>query len=222
MAAVDFYFDYLSPYAYLAWRKIRGVCQRYGAALRPRPVLFAGLLNSWGQLGPAEIPPKAMYVFKDALRVAALEGEPFSMPKFHPFTPLTALRVSLPEVSGDDQERAIDALFSAGWGRGGDLGDPKEIAEALSGAGLDGEALVARTADPAVKEALKRSTDEAVAEGVFGIPPMIADGELFWGSDRLHHLALFLEGKDPLDRERAADILGRYQGAAVTRRRPAR
>jgi 2-hydroxychromene-2-carboxylate isomerase len=195
---IDFYFDYLSPFAYLAWRKLPEITEPRGVAIRPRPVLFAGLLNHWGQLGPAEIPPKAVHIFKECARFAQLSGIPFRSPKYHPFKPLTALRVSLTQVSGPEQPRVIDGLFEAGWARGLDLGDAPTIVNTLNTLGLDGESLVRRASDPNAKNLLRENTVAAVERGVFGIPTMIADQELFWGLDQLPYLALFLDGKDPL------------------------
>jgi 2-hydroxychromene-2-carboxylate isomerase len=195
---IDFYFDYLSPYAYLAWRKLPEITEARGVTIRPKPVLFAGLLNHWGQLGPAEIPPKATHVFKECARFAQLAGIPFRSPRYHPFKPLTALRVSLAEVSGPDQSRVIGAIFDAGWALGQDLGDAIVIRNALNGLDLDGEALVHQASEPDVKNILHENTLAAVEKGVFGIPTMIANQELFWGLDQLAYLALFLDGKDPL------------------------
>jgi 2-hydroxychromene-2-carboxylate isomerase len=199
---------------------VRRLCAERGAELVVRPVLFAGLLNHWGQLGPAEIPPKSLFVLKDCARRAALARLPLRVPRFHPFNSLTALRVSLVEVSAADQTRVIDALFNAGWGQGKDLGSAEEIAEILDGAGLDGKALVARTADPAVKAALRASTDEAVGRGVFGIPTMIVDGELFWGNDQIEHVDRHLSGTDPIAGLDLASLFP--QGSSAQRRRPGR
>jgi len=195
---VDFYFDYLSPYAYLASREIPALCERKGVELHLKPVLFAGLLNHWGQRGPAEIPPKATHTAKECMRHALLREIPFRPPRHHPFNPLTALRASLAEVAGDEQLHVMRAIYDMGWGGGGDLGNPEEIASALSAAGLDGAAIVERANSPLAKEALRRDTADAIARGVFGIPTMLAGDELFWGLDQLDHLELFLEGKDPL------------------------
>ncbi len=198
MSVLDFYFDYLSPYAYLASLELPGLCERHAVELRARPVLFAGLLGHWGQRGPAEIPPKGRHAFRDCLRYALLRDIPLRSPRQHPFRPLTALRVSLVEVSGADQLRVIRALFEYGWASGGDLGDDTEIEAALDSAGLDGKELVARAGEPASKEQLREETKAAVGRGVFGIPTMIVQGELFWGLDQLRYVELFLEGKDPL------------------------
>lgn len=198
MKSLDFYFDYLSPYAYLAALEIPSLCERHDVELRMRPVLFAGLLGHWGQRGPAEIPPKGAHAFRECLRYALLRDIPLRSPRQHPFRPLTALRVSLAQVSGADQLRVIRALFEHGWARGGDLGDDGEIEAALDAAGLDGTALVARTAESENKECLREETKAAVGRGVFGIPTMIVQDELFWGLDQLRYVELFLEGKDPL------------------------
>jgi len=195
---VDFYFDYLSPYAYLASRELPSLCTRRGVELRLRPVLFAGLLNHWGQRGPAEIPPKAVHTIKECMRYALLREIPCRPPRHHPFNPLTALRASLAEVAGDQQLRIMRAIYDMGWGAGGDLGDAAEIAAALDAAGLEGPAIVARANSTQAKAALHRETADAIARGVFGIPTMLAGDELFWGLDQLAYLELYLEGKDPL------------------------
>ena len=98
---LDFYFDYLSPYAYLASLELLPLCKRHEIELRYKPVLFAGLLNHWGQLGPAEIPPKAIHAFKECLRYATLRDIRLRSPRHHPFRSLTALRASLETVAGE-------------------------------------------------------------------------------------------------------------------------
>jgi 2-hydroxychromene-2-carboxylate isomerase len=195
---LDFWFDFISPYAYFAWLRIRDVASETGATLRLRPVALAALLDHHGQLGPAEIPAKREHTLKDVARYAAAHGLELRGPATHPFNPLTALRCSLPEVAGDQQAEVIDALFRAGWSDGADLGDPEAIARALSAAGLDGPALVARTREAAVKQALIEEGRAAIARGVFGVPMMDADGELIWGNDRMAWVTLRLQGRDPL------------------------
>lgn len=214
--AIDFYFDYLSPYAYLAWTCLPEVAAPRDVAVVPRPVLFAGLLNHWGQLGPAEIPPKGAHVGRDTRRFAAIRGIPLAGPKYHPFRPLTALRVSLADVSGDDQSAAISAIFEGGWVEGIDLGSPDDIRRVLDRAGLDGEGLVAQTEMQPVKDTLRAATDEAIGRGVFGIPTMIVEDELFWGLDQLEYVAMYLDGDDPLQALAGApDKLGRRGRAAI-------
>jgi 2-hydroxychromene-2-carboxylate isomerase len=214
---VSFYFDYMSPYAYLAWKQLPEVCAARDAEITPRPVLYAALLDHWGQLGPGEIPPKGLHNMKHCLRLAALAGIPISVPRYLPFNPLAALRVSLAVVSGADQRRVIDAIFSAGWADGGDLGDRATLAAALDGVGLDGDGLLTRTDDPEVKRTLREETEKAIARGVFGVPTMVVADELFWGVDQFEFLAMYLDGNDPL---RSVEIdLSHHRGPAV--RRPA-
>jgi len=217
MKGVDLYFDFISPYSYFAWMKLGPLCAKKGAALVARPVLFAGLLNHWGQLGPAEIPAKRRFLFSDAVRIAELHGLPFRGPRYHPFNPLTALRVAVAEAAGDRQREVIDTLFHAGWGSGIDLGSQEEIARALDDKGLDGRALLEKAAQAEVKDALRKSTEEAIGRGVFGVPTMFVGEDLFWGSDRIDHVALALDGEDPIDREQVAEMLARP--AAADRRK---
>ena len=199
MTEVRFCFDFISPYAYLAWTQVHEVAGRAGATVRPVPVLFAALLNHHGQKGPAEIPAKRLYVFKDVRRRAAALGVPVAMPPTHPFNPLTALRAVA--AAPDEAKRPlVDALFAATWGdapkRG--LEDPAVVAAAADAAGLDGAALVARTRDADVKDAVRASTDAAVAAGAFGVPTMLVGDELFWGLDSLDLLERHLRGDDPV------------------------
>jgi 2-hydroxychromene-2-carboxylate isomerase len=218
-AHVDFYFDYVSGYSYFAWWNTKTACAARGVELRPRPVLFAGLLDHWGHLGPAEIPPKATYIFRDWLRTARLTDVPYSGPKTHPFNPLLALRLSLREVGRRDQTRIVDVLFRAGWAQGVDLSDDEALERVLDDAGLDGLGLLAQARDPVVKQALREETDAAIARGVFGVPSMIAGGELFFGNDRVEHLALRLDGRDPLDDDDARAALARARPRGAERRR---
>src|SRR5262245_14324795 len=132
---VEFYFDFVSPYAYLASRQIRELCSRNHVDLVMRPVLYAGLLDHWGLTGPAEVAPRREWLFKDVIRHAALSGIEFRGPRTHPFNSLMALRISLPEVAGLRQPEVIDAFWTAAWARGGDLGTAQGVADALDSAG---------------------------------------------------------------------------------------
>lgn len=213
MRSLDFYFDYLSGYAYFAWRRIRTMCASRNIVLVPRPVVFAKLLDHWRQLGPGEIPPKKELVYRYGYRYARLHGFEFNPPAAHPFNPLPALRLSLAEVAGPAQTSVIDALFNAGWSGGADLGDIEVLRDVLQDADLPARTLLECASMPPAKEALKRETAQAIAAGVFGVPSMVWDGELFWGNDQLEHVALCMDGRDPLDRERVAEMLARPRAA---------
>lgn len=213
---VDFYFDFVSPYSYFAWLHARPRIAGVGVRVVPRPVVLFALLRHGGMLGPAEVPLKRAYVLRDCLRYAGRHGVPFTLPDPHPFMSITALRLALPEVAGADQERVIDALYHAGWAEGRNLADAGVLAAILERAGLDAPRLLAATQEQAVKDALRRQTDEAMARGLFGVPSFCVDGELFWGHDRVDDLCEYLAGDDPLDRARLAELLAR-PAAVLTR-----
>ncbi|MEQ1501304.1 MAG: 2-hydroxychromene-2-carboxylate isomerase [Myxococcota bacterium] len=205
---IRFQFDYLSPYAYLAWTQIHALAARHGRTVVAEPTLLAALLAHGQTKGPAEIPAKRLWVGKDTLRTARLLGVPLVAPPTHPFNPLTGLRVTL-LVDGEDRRRLVDALFRATWGGGGGIATDDQVARVLTEAGFDGPALVARAGAPGTKLLLREATERSIAEGVFGVPTMIADGEAFWGYDAFGHLERFLRGEDsltPEDLQRWQDI----------------
>jgi 2-hydroxychromene-2-carboxylate isomerase len=205
---IYFYFDLLSPYAYIAWRQIHRLAAAYGRPVQPVPTLLAALLAHGGTKGPAEIPAKRVYVFKDALRTARKLGLPLVPPPTHPFNPLLALRAAS-VVEGEEQRRLIDGLFEAVWGGGGGADSARAVQDIATAAGLDGAALVEAAGKESAKAALRQQTEAAIAARVFGVPTMIVDGELFWGYDSFGHLEDFLKGEDPLlprDLERWAGV----------------
>ena len=200
---VAFYFDFVSPYAYLAWSRLDQLSKQGPVDLELKPVLFAGLLSHWGQLGPAEIPAKRAFIIRDTMRYAKRHGIPFEFPKEHPFRPLLALRASLREVCGNLQAQVVSTLWKHGWQNAGDMSDEAAVIAALDQAGLEGAALVAKTKHDDVKSALRDQTAAAVARDVFGVPTMLAGDALFWGNDRVDDVLEHLDGGDPLDEARA-------------------
>ena len=218
MKTVQFYFDYLSPYAYLAWKRLKNLQDQEKIQIEPKPILFGALLNHWGQLGPAEIPPKKEHVFKQCTRFASLNHIPFMAPPSHPFNPLPALRVSLREVTGKDQVSLIDSLWDLAWGKGRRIDDFEILETHLNDLGYPGKSWMEQTTSPKIKDQLKIETQKAIEKRVFGIPTMIVDEELFWGNDDLSYLELYLEGKDPLT------IEGTFQmpkiAPSIERKRP--
>jgi 2-hydroxychromene-2-carboxylate isomerase len=215
---IRFYLDYISSNAYLAWTQIPALAARLGRDVEPVPVLFAGLLEAHGQLGPAEVIPKARWMWRNNLRKAALLGVPLSPPAFHPFNPLLALRVSSLDLDGEARARLVTGLFGATWARGLHVAEPAVVAAVADEAGLDGAALVAAAQDPEAKARLRRQTDDAIAAGVFGVPTVVVGGELFWGFDDLPWVERFLAGEDPLDPEAAPRWEGPVRPAAMRRR----
>ncbi len=205
---MQFLFDFISPYAYLAWTQINALAERHKRSVEPVPVLFAGLLNAHGHKGPAEIPAKRRYVFVDCCRKAHRLGlPPLTPPPTHPFNPLLALRAAAYPCDPLQQRRFIDALFAATWTGGGGIETEQAIAAQAAKAGLDAAAVLAYATSEPAKTALRRCTEEAIARGVFGVPTVLLGQELFWGTDSLDHLEDYLLGKDPVP----PDLLLKWQ-----------
>jgi 2-hydroxychromene-2-carboxylate isomerase len=180
--SIVWYFDFVSPFAWLQWPQVKALAGERAVALRP--ILFAGVLDRVGQKGPAEIPAKREFIYRHVLWRARQAGYPLRFPPRHPFNPLTALRLSI--AAGSDV-RAVEAIFDWIWGQGREGDTVEALAPVAERLGIADPA--AAVADPAVKARLKANFDAAMAEGVFGVPTLAIDGRLFWGSDA-HDFAL--------------------------------
>ena len=171
---IEWYFDFVSPFSYLQCERL----QPHAASVHPRPVLFAAILDALGQRGPAEIPAKRIFTYRHVVWQAKAMGIALRFPHAHPFSPLPLLRLA---HACDCRMEAITKIFRFVW-RDGRLPDlPIEWSELVADLGLPDAS--ARINDPEVKDALRRETDRAIARGVFGVPTLAVDGELFWGVD---------------------------------------
>ena len=202
MARLDFYYDYACPYAYLASTRVEALAARTGAELHYRPMLLGGVFQAIGAPSvPALGPAKAKQNLLDMSRWADCFGVPLTMPATHPNRTVLALRATLAAgTEGSALRKATRALFDAYWAEGRDLSEPAVVRAALDGAGLDGEALVSRAEDPAIKAELRTRTEEAVSRGVFGAPSFFVKGEagpgeLYWGQDRMDLVEIALGGR---------------------------
>jgi 2-hydroxychromene-2-carboxylate isomerase len=177
MKRIVFHFDVVSPYAYLAFERLPQVLAGCSYEVEYRPVLFAGLLQHWGQKGPAEIEPKRAWTFRHVHWLAQQHGIALDTPAVHPFNPLALLRLAL--ACGPNR-RIVEAVFRHAWVGGHDPNDVLRLAELAT--------RLAPRRDPAgdeVKAELRRLTDEAVQAGIFGVPTCTLDGRHFWGLDAL-------------------------------------
>lgn len=198
---MKFYFDYISPNAYIAWKEIGKLAKRFDQTIEPIPVLFAGLLKASERSGPAEIPLVRRWMFKNVLRKCAELDVPFAVPASHPFNPLLALRVTATNCSELCREALIETIFDAVWAKGQDVTDRAVVAELLTVAGLDSEECLSEAGSQEVKDRIRENTQAAFEEGVFGVPTVIVDDELFWGYDDFHYLERRLAGKDEFSAE---------------------
>jgi 2-hydroxychromene-2-carboxylate isomerase len=186
MKAITFWFDPVSPFAYLAFEHLPQALEGCSYAVEYRPVLFAGLLAHWGQKGPAEIEPKRAWTFRHIAWLAQRHGIELQAPAAHPFNPLPLLRLTL---AAGVNRRSVEAVMRHVWRGGGDASEPARLL-ALTSA-------LAPARDPgseAVKAQLRANTDAAIARGIFGVPSFELEQRLFWGFDALPMLRAALAG----------------------------
>lgn len=183
MRAATWYFDFVSPFAFLCLHRLKELPP--DLAIEYCPVLFAGLLNHWGQKGPAELPTKRRYTYRWSHWTATRLGLPFKYPAAHPFNPLHHLRLA---IACGSKPEAVRKIFDAIWTTGEDASDQRRFAVLCEELRVTADALAA----PEVKDTLRKNTDDAAQRGVFGVPTFEVDGELFWGADSMEFLRAFL------------------------------
>lgn len=191
MKHITFYLDFISPYAYLAFEQLPEALQGLSHSVDYRPVLFAGMLKHHGQLGPAEIAPKRDWTYRQVLWLAHSKGIDLQMPLTHPFNPLPLLRLAAacsPAVQAGAPNRYVcETIFRHVWQGGADAADVQRL-QALTQQLAPQHQLDAEDA----KLQLKKNTDKAIAQGVFGVPAFVVDGKIFWGLDSLPMLRGYL------------------------------
>lgn len=184
---VDWYFDFISPFAYLQWQKLQREASHI--TITPYPLLFAGLLSHWDNKGPVEIPPKRGWTYAHCLWIAKREGIPLRLPSAHPFNPLPLLRLSIAAGATPD---VVDRLFHFVWQEGYLPTDQSAWQALLDEFSLDESAL--NTTE--VKTALRRNGEQAISQGVFGVPTTTIHGHAFWGVDATDMMLAYL-ANDP-------------------------
>ena len=184
MRQATWYFDFVSPFAYICLRRLKELPT--DLTVEYRPVLFAGLLNHWGQKGPAELPSKRRYTYRWSHWWASSLGVPFRYPAGHPFNPLHHLRLA---IACGSRPEAVARIFDAIWTTGADMTDARAFQHLCRELDVAPEKLE----DPQIKNRLRQNTDEAVERGVFGVPTFEVEGELFWGADSIEFLKAFLK-----------------------------
>ncbi|MDO9181687.1 MAG: DsbA family protein [Bacteriovorax sp.] len=204
---ISFYFDFLSPYSYLAWTWVRDQPLDFDYI----PVSIASIVNHYETKGPAQIKPKRNFLFKDLLRYTSLNHIAFTTPKNLPFNSLYALRLSLKNVAGDQQKEIIDAIFRAGWENGMDIGNDDILKEILGHYQIGITELFLKMEDKSSRVELKSNIESALSKEIFGVPTFLVDEEMFWGNDSIKYLEMYLAGKDPLDHEKYKNFITKHQ-----------
>jgi 2-hydroxychromene-2-carboxylate isomerase len=200
MPSVVWYFDFVSPYAYLGLQTLRRLPE--GTHPQYRPILFAGLLKHFGQKGPAEIAPKRKWTYRSCIWLARQQQLPFQMPATHPFNSLAFLRLA---IATGNTPTAIEIIFQSLWTTGANPTDPSIIVRLADRLGVP----LNRLKEADLKDELRDNTQRAAERGVFGVPTLRVGEELFWGSDAVEFATAYLEDPRILDNEeiRRADAL---------------
>jgi hypothetical protein len=190
MKHITFFLDFISPYAYLAFDAMPQALEGLSYTVRYQPVFLGGLLKAKQQMGPAEIPMKREWVYRQSQWLAHTQGLRVDLPAVHPFNPPGLLRLAVAtDPQGLPNRYVCETLFRHVWEGGRDAADAQRL-QALT-------AEIAPGRDPsgeAVRETLKAHTDNAIDQGVFGVPSYAVDGKVFWGLDALPMLRSYLQG----------------------------
>lgn len=212
MKTITFYFDFISPYAYLAFEELPKALAGLSYSVRYKPVFFGGLLQHTGQLGPAELPGKREWVYRQTQWLAHAQGIPFAMPAAHPFNPLPLLRLAVATDSAGEPNRYVcETIFRHVWVGGADAADPARLADLAAAL----HAARAPYLEPqAAKDRLTQHTQEAIAAGVFGVPTCAIDDRVFWGLDALPMLRAYLDHDPALDDSRWQSVADVAYGIA--------
>lgn len=192
---IAFYFDFSSPYGYLAAQTIDDIGARHGREVAWKPFLLGATFKATGSQPLLNIPMKGDYARRDLQRTARLMNVTFTIPEPFPFMSVAACRAFY-WLDGRDPAQAkalAKALFAAAFAEGRDISGPQGVIAVAADLGIDGEALDAALKDPAIKQRLRDEVDASIAAEIFGAPYIVVDGEPFWGSDRLDQVERWLE-----------------------------
>ncbi|MFV3129378.1 2-hydroxychromene-2-carboxylate isomerase [Niveispirillum sp. KHB5.9] len=194
-APIDFYFDFASPYAYLAAARIDALAEGWGRPVRWRPILLGAVFKVTSAVPNLNKPLAGDYLRHDVPRCARLWGVPLHQPLPQAFGSLAAARAFywLDQAGGEHSPAALArAIFHAHWVEGRDMALPENVLDVAASLGLERDAVEAGIAEPGVKDRLRAETDEAITRGVFGAPFFFVDGEPFWGADRMEQMGDWL------------------------------
>ena len=192
--SIDFYFDFGSPTAYVAYRRLQQLRSQYQCQINYRPVLLGGLFKATGNTSPVMVAAKAAYMMKQDLpRFVELYNVPFNNNPHFPINTLHLMRGAVALLEQDQFDTYIETVFDASWVNGENMGDAETLANVLTNAGLDAQHIIAATQDPEVKAALISHTEAAVARGCFGAPTMFIGDDMFFGQDRMQFIEMALQ-----------------------------
>ena len=181
----DFYFDFVSPYSFLAHKEIRKIEKKNSIKIKYKPILLGGLHNLHGIKAPAFIPAKAKHMIRDCKLIAEKNKIRFKFNSYFPIRSLNLMRGVLVAEEDDYKSFYIDEIFNAIWQDGLNMNDVTIIEKILKNLNINPKTFLLRVASSSIKDSLKKKTDEAYEKGVFGAPSFISNNKIFWGQDRI-------------------------------------
>jgi 2-hydroxychromene-2-carboxylate isomerase len=181
----DFYFDFVSPYSFLAHKEIKKIEKKNSIKIKYKPILLGGLHNLHGIKAPAFIPAKAKHMIRDCKLIAEKNKIKFKFNSYFPIRSLNLMRGVLIAEEDDFKNYYIDNIFNSIWQDGLNMNDENIIQKVLKNLNTNPKTFLLRSASSSIKDSLKKKTNEAYEKGIFGAPSFVSNNKIFWGQDRI-------------------------------------
>mgnify|MGYP003692664689 CR=1 FL=1 len=181
----DFYFDFVSPYSFLAHRQIRKIEKKEGIKIRYKPILVGGLHNLHGIKAPAFIPAKAKHMIRDCKLVAAKNGVKFKFNSYFPIRSLNLMRGVIVAEEDNIKSYYVDSIFNTIWQDGLNMNDQVIVEKVLKNLNVNPKTFLLRSTSSLIKDSLRKKTNDAYEKGIFGAPTFVVNNKIFWGQDRI-------------------------------------
>ncbi len=181
----DFYFDFISPYSFIAHKEIQKIEKKFSFKVRYKPILLGGLHNLHGIKAPAFIPAKAKHMIRDCKLLAEKNKVKFKFNSYFPIRSLNLMRGVLVAEEDNLKSYYVDKIFDAIWQDGLNMNDENVVQKILKNLGINPKTFLLRSTSSSIKDALRNKTDEAYTKGIFGAPSFVANNKIFWGQDRI-------------------------------------
>ena len=181
----DFYFDFVSPYSFLAHKELRKIEKKEGIKIRYIPILVGGLHNLHGIKAPAFIPAKAKHMIRDCKLVALKNGIKFKFNSYFPIRSLNLMRGVFVAEEDNIKSYYIDSIFNTIWEDGLNMNDQVIIEKVLKNLSVNPKTFILRSTSSSIKDSLRKKTNDAYEKGIFGAPTFVVNNKIFWGQDRI-------------------------------------
>ena len=181
----DFYFDFVSPYSFLAHKELRIIEKKEGIKIRYQPILVGGIHNLHGIKAPAFIPAKAKHMIRDCKLIAIKKGVKFKFNSYFPIRSLNLMRGVLVAEEDNIKSHYIESIFNTIWQDGLNMNDQIVIEKVLKNLNVNPKTFFLRSTSSIIKDSLRKRTNDAFEKGIFGAPTFVVNNKIFWGQDRI-------------------------------------